>query len=294
MEGFSGKVAVITGGASGIGLGMAKAFAAAGIKLALADIERPALAIAAAELTDAGAEVLIVPLDVTDRDAVARAADTIEAHFGGVDIICNNAGVTHPLRLDQCTYDDWDWVLSVNLGGVVNGVHTFVPRLKARGGGHVVNTASVAGIFAQEGTGIYATTKYAVVGLSETLADELAPYDIGVSVLCPGVVNSNLVFANRNRPVRYGATQIGIGDDVARTSFMDAGMDPIEAGEAVLGAIRTGQLYILPHAEFKEQVVKRFESILNSFSDTPVPENRLAMTRERSAQLSKMRATKAA
>lgn len=293
MQDVADKVALITGGASGIGLGMAKAFAAAGLKLALADIEEPALEAAAGELTAGGAEVVALPLDVTDRAAMVDAADAIEARFGGVDIICNNAGVTHPVRLDQCTYDDWDWVLGVNLGGVVNGVQTFVPRLKARGGGHIVNTASVAGIYAQEGTGIYATAKYAVVGLSESLADELVPFDIGVSVLCPGVVNSRLVNAGRNRPEKFGAVGAGIevGSDVARDSFMQAGMDPVEMGAEVLAAIRENRRYILPHPEFKAQVAERFDAILGSFSDAPVPADRLAMTRDRSAKLAAMRSS---
>jgi NAD(P)-dependent dehydrogenase (short-subunit alcohol dehydrogenase family) len=187
MRELRGRTAFIAGGASGIGSGMARVFAGEGMRIVLADVESTALAAAAAQLEDESAEVLALELDVTDREAMEDGARRAEERFGHVHLVCNNAGVGAGGPLDQCTYDDWDWVIGVNLTGVINGVQTFVRRLRDHGeGGHFVDTASMAGLIPSGGLGIYCTTKYAVVGLSECLRLDLAPHGIGVSVLCPG------------------------------------------------------------------------------------------------------------
>ena len=184
MDDLTGKCAFVTGGASGIGFGMAEALAGAGMKVVIADIEANALEQAAAKLKSSGAAVHAIQLDVTDRAAMESAAADAEEAFGAVDVVCNNAGVCWRGFMTDASYDDWDWVLGVNLGGVVNGIRTFVPRLIARGeGGHVVNTASMAGLMASPGNSVYCTSKFAVVGLSEGLRKELAPKGIGVTVL---------------------------------------------------------------------------------------------------------------
>ena len=182
MKDLAGKVAFVTGGANGLGLAMARSFASAGMKVVLADIEESVLAESIASFEGSNAEVHGIVVDVTDRAAMTAAADEAEAHFGPVQVVCNNAGVAAGGPLDTVSYDDWDWVLGVNIGGVVNGIQTFVERIKKHGqGGHIVNTASMAGFLPSAG-GIYAASKFAVVGMSEALRADLAPYNIGVSV----------------------------------------------------------------------------------------------------------------
>ena len=201
MRDVAGKVAFITGGASGIGLAMARSFSAAGMKVVIADIEKSALATARAEFEARNAEFLCVEVDVTDRDALAGAADAAEERFENVHLVCNNAGVVVTKPVDRLTYVDWDWVMGVNLDGVINGIQTFTSRMIAHGqGGHFVNTASVAGLIAVPDLAIYTAGKFAVVGLSEVMRADLASHDIGVSVLCPAIVDTRIGESERNRP----------------------------------------------------------------------------------------------
>ena len=168
METLEGRTAFITGGASGIGFAMAQAFLAEGMNVAIADVDEAALAEAQAALLGSNARVHGYRLDVTDRDQYAAVADQVEADLGSVHLVCNNAGVYRGGTMDSVTYEDWDWVMGVNLGGVINGVQTWVRRLEAHGeGGHIVNTASMAGVVTSPGLGVYNTSKFAVVGLSE-------------------------------------------------------------------------------------------------------------------------------
>ena len=194
MEDLKGRTAFITGGARGIGLGIGRAFAHAGVKLAIADIDPDSLAAAKSELAKLTA-VETFNLDVRDREAYARVADEAEARLGAVSILCNNAGVAAATRL---TYEFWDWMLGINLNGVINGIQTFLPRMLERGGGgHIVNTASGAGLAAEGSDLMYTTSKFAVVGMSEALRRELEPKQIGVTVLCPGPVGTNIVGNSR-------------------------------------------------------------------------------------------------
>lgn len=272
MKDVNGKTAFITGGASGIGFGMAQAFAAGGMNVAIADIEESALTDAADKLSSEGASVWTTVLDVTDRAGFARAADEAEARFGKVHVICNNAGVSSRGPIERASYDDWDWVMGVNLDAVFNGIHTFVPRIKSHGeGGHVVNTSSIAGHIIGAGNGIYTTTKFAVVALSETLHLELADFDIGVTVVCPGAVKTRFNDSDRNRQPDYadvGNTMTAEQKALIIKSF-DHGTRPRDLGEMILDAIRENRLYVLPHAEFKPVIQARYEAIMAGFTDEP-------------------------
>ena len=269
MRRLAGKVAFITGGASGIGLAMARSLRAAGMKVAIADIEERALARAADSFAPTNAEVIALPLDVTDRDAMARAADETERAFGQVHVVCNNAGVGIGGPLETVTYADWDWVVGVNLHGVINGVQTFVPRIVAHGeGGHFVNTSSLAGQVAMPGLGVYNTTKFAVVGLSETMRAELAPHNIGVSVLCPGFVDTNIFTSERNRPNALRSDPDAPLQPMnldAYEAFLEDMLDPAIVGDMTLHAIRHDEAYIFTHPEMATGVANRLAEIQASF-----------------------------
>lgn len=277
MRDLAGRTAFITGGASGLGLAMAHSFCAAGMKVAIADIEQEALQKAEAELRPSNAEVLALQLDVTDRAAMAAAADRTEQAFGKVHVVCNNAGVAVAGTVDRMSYADWDWVMGVNLQGVVNGVQTFVERIRSHGeGGHFVNTASVAGLLPFPGLSVYNTTKYAVLGLSEAMRTDLAAQGIGVSVLCPGVVNTNIFDSGRNRPaaLQSGASEGSIelaaqlpdDEQSARIQELLANaLEPSLIGDMVLHAIQENEPYILSHPEFAGMVEARHQDMLGAF-----------------------------
>ncbi len=265
MRDVAGKVAFVTGGASGIGLAMARSFCAAGMKVAIADIEEQALDAAVASFAPSNARVIALCVDVTDRDAMARAADETERAFGKIHVVCNNAGVGIAGPIEEVSYDDWDWVIGVNLHGVINGVQTFVPRIVAHGeGGHIVNTASLAGHVAVPGLSVYNTTKFAVVGLSETMRAELAPRNIGVSVLCPGFVDTNIFTSERNRP---DALRLQPGSDPgpmnleAYAKFLDGMLDPSIVGDMTLHAIEQDEAYIFTHPDIAAGVSGRLAGI---------------------------------
>ena len=275
MEDFEGKVAVVTGGASGIGYGMARTFLKAGMKVAILDANPRHLEEVRAELAGSN-KVHFIQVDVTDRAAMAAAADDVERVFGKVHLVCNNAGVASGQAADEADYDEWDRVLGINLGGVINGVKSFVPRIKAHGeGGHVVNTSSMAGLIPLPDTGgIYAASKFAVRGLTDSLRLNLAKDGIGVSTLCPGLTRSRIM-ANADP----GADEV---EADALFNDMSGAMDPEELGAAVLEGIRRNDPYILPHGEFKEEVAELFAEILELFPQgQDVPEARLAFERRR-------------
>src|SRR5688572_2220596 len=208
MRDFEGRTAFITGGASGLGLGMAKVFARAGMNVVAADIRDDHIVAAWAELADAGLvdRVHLIKLDVTDRAAFCAAADEAEALFGKLHVLCNNAGIGLLRPITRASEDDWDWAIDVNLNSMFNGVKAVLPKIRAHGeGGHVVNTASMAGVLQYSQAGVYVTTKFAVVGFSEALRAELAPEGIGVSAFCPGGVRSNIRDYEATRPARFAA-----------------------------------------------------------------------------------------
>jgi NAD(P)-dependent dehydrogenase (short-subunit alcohol dehydrogenase family) len=265
MDDFDGKVAFITGGASGIGLGIATVLGSKGMKLVLADIEQAALDAAVAGFEAKGVPVTGVICDVSKKASVDAAADHAIATFGKIHVLCNNAGVSPSGVLEETTAGDWEWGIGVNLMGVVHGIQSIVPRIRAHGeGGHVVNTASIAGMVALPTLGIYAATKYAVVGISETLQGEVAAAGIGVSVLCPAFVRTKLADSGRNKPEDLGPST-GMADFVVQA--LNAGMEPEEVGEHVYNAIAANKLYIFTHGESKAGFEFRANSILDAFPD---------------------------
>ena len=268
MERIEGKVAFVTGAASGIGLGIARTLVGAGVKVVLTDVEESALQQAHAEFTDSNVETIALPLDVRDRAAWAHAADEAESRLGNVHILCNNAGVASGGPVDQLTYDDWDWVLGVNLHGVINGITTFASRIKRHGeGGHIVNTSSILGHRAGANQAIYSASKYAVLAISEAAREDLAPYDIGVSALCPGLIDTNIITSARNRPEGLGSTN-RVRDEAmveqAKARFAQ-GLDPDRVGEMVLDGIRRNKAYIFTHAGLKRPIEERFKRIMECF-----------------------------
>lgn len=276
MREVRGKTAFVTGGASGMGLAMARTFTKAGMKVVVADIEQAALDAVQAEFEAANVEFLNLQLDVTDRAAVEDAAAQAEARFGKVHVLCNNAGVAVGGPIDRMAYTDWDWVVGVNVGGVVNGIQAFLPRIKAHGeGGHIVNTASMAGHLAIPGLSVYTATKFAVVGISETMRADLAQQDIGVSVLCPGIVNTNIFTSDRNRPSALAGTTFALlgesdatpTEQAARLAELQANaLEPAVVGDMVLHAIREDEFYIFSHPELKQMADVRQDEMAGAYA----------------------------
>ena len=274
LSDLEGRVAVITGAASGIGFGLAERCAAEGMRLVLADVEETALTEAAASLREGGAEVLAVPTDVSDGAAMAALAAAAEAEFRTWHLVCLNAGVGGGGMAWTLTEADWQWVLGVNLWGVIHGIREFVPKLIEQGEGHVVNTASMAGLLGGPGMGPYNASKHAVVSLSETLRADLALSGghVGVSVLCPGWVNTNITDADRNRPDELRNAEAPVTLTPEQEVFRQAlaqrlatGMDPSEVAAQVLEAVKADRFWILTHAEFETFVRPRFDEILSNF-----------------------------
>jgi NAD(P)-dependent dehydrogenase (short-subunit alcohol dehydrogenase family) len=249
MRELRDKVAVITGGASGMGRAFADRFAAEGMRLVLADIEEPELARAVDELKAAGADAVGVRADVSELGDVEKLRERALAEFGAVHVVCNNAGVAGGSVIDS-PIEVWRWVVGVNLWGVIHGCHVFLPLLLEQDEGHVVNTASIAGLSGAAGLGVYCTTKFGVVGLSESLFHDLAARGshVGVSVLCPGFVQTRIFESHRNMPdaVRAAVEPDAAADEVQRT-VVGFGIPPAEVAERVLAAITEGRFFVLPH-----------------------------------------------
>ena len=265
MQDLEGRTAVVTGGASGIGKGIAQRLIAHGMQVVIADVELAALERTAAEI---GATP--VRTDVSDADSVAALAEAVQARFGRIDVVCNNAGVGPLSRIKDLTLADWRWMVDVNLWGVIHGVTAFLPRLLANpDGGHIVNTASVGGLRTRPGLGAYNVTKFGVVALSECLAQELAEDGarVGVTVLCPGPVRTNIKTSSRNRPAALAGG--GLADvDIAQTGHASSArwVNPQEVGEIVVRAIRRGDLYAITHPETAPAVEQRHAEIARAFA----------------------------
>jgi len=268
MKDFEHKTAFITGGASGIGLGIATALLEARAKVVIADIEQAHLDEAKALLAGHVGAVHFIRLDVRDREAMRSAAEETSQVFGNVHILCNNAGTGLSVPIEDAGYDDWDLIFSVNLGGTINGIVTFLPGMKTHGeGGHIVNTSSMAGIIpCPSWAGLYSSTKFAIRGISEALRLSLAPFNIGVSTLCPGVVDTRIMMAERRlRPERCGA----VADEWPEK--MEFAMKPREVGSRVLDGIRNQRAFVFTHGHFRDEVAGLFNEILDDFPPASAP-----------------------
>jgi NAD(P)-dependent dehydrogenase (short-subunit alcohol dehydrogenase family) len=269
----AGKAALITGGGSGIGLGIAIALLNAGMRVVLADLRQDHLDEATETLRGLGhsSRVHAIRVDVTDRSAMAAAAEQVQQRVGALHVLVNNAGIGIEVPLLEATFRDWDIGLNVNLGGVINGLQTFLPTMLAHGqGGHIVNTASLAAFVTMPASmAIYAASKAAVVALTESIRDELGRAGIGVSLLCPGPVKSRIHELAQNAahlgpsPALLGAAQRLAGRPVS-----PLWMEPVEVGELVLNAVRNNDAYIITHGEWRTRVVERVDAILDAMPDT--------------------------
>ena len=273
MQQLNGKTAFITGGASGIGYAMAQAFLREGMRVVITDVDEDALASARDALQGSNTEVLALPLDVTDRNAYAAVVQKAWDACGGIQVLCNNAGVYRGGALDKVTYEDWDWILGVNLGGVANGLQNLLPRMRELDEPcHVVNTASMAGIVGSPGLGVYNASKFAVVGLSESLRQDLADTQIKVSVLCPGMVRTRILESERTRPVDFDVTDTEAvaaaqAQSDAMHMAMGTGIDAAEVADLVVQGIKDEQFYLFPHAEMRAAADARAEEISGAFGE---------------------------
>jgi len=264
MKDFKGKVAVVTGGGAGLGRAMAHSFAGEGMNIAIAEVDDKAAASTAEELQAKGVKVITANVDVMDRAAVGAFADRVYAELGRCDILCNNAGVSTFRTAQEMTDADWDWVVGVDLIGVIYGIQAFLPRmLSAKQGGHIVNTSSIAGMVGLGTICNYNAAKFAVVGLTESLQIDLEPENIRCSVLCPGLVKTGIANSGRLRPDRFGGKE-EVTDRV-QAGISATGYEPSDIGEIVLRAVKEEQLYILTHPEFKPQVEARFQKIFAAY-----------------------------
>jgi NAD(P)-dependent dehydrogenase (short-subunit alcohol dehydrogenase family) len=258
MDDFKGRVAVVTGGGSGIGAAMARAFAREGSKVVLADLDRDGMDRVVGDIGAQGGEALGVHTDVARLESVEALAKRTLERFGAAHVVCNNAGVGVFGSLAEATHKDWQWVMNVNLWGVIHGIEVFLPRLIAQGqGGHIVNTASMAGLAGMPGLGVYCASKFAVVGLTESLHRELSGSGIGASVLCPMIVNTQINASERNRPEELrnqGASEPSLGEGQFTVSRV---IEAAEVAERVVQAIRDKALYILTHVESREILRRR-------------------------------------
>jgi NAD(P)-dependent dehydrogenase (short-subunit alcohol dehydrogenase family) len=271
MKDFAGRTAFVTGGANGVGIGLVRALLAQGCNVAIADI-RPAHIDAALQALD-NPRAMGVQVDVSSRTDLARAAESVEAKFGTVSLLFNNAGVNLFQSIEESSYDDWDWIMGVNLHGPINGIMTFVPRMiRAKQGGYIVNTASMAGFLAAGVCGIYNTTKFAVHGLSGSLRASLAQHGIGVSVLCPGLVKSYIYASDEIRPqgLKGGAKPVNTQNVKRLAEVHQFGMEPDVIAARVLEAMREDRFHVFSHPEFKDELSEVFGEILQDFRDYPV------------------------
>src|SRR5678815_1966745 len=266
MESLTGKVAVVTGGASGIGRARSLAFSREGARVGVSDLDDAGMADTVAEVARAGSAAVAVRTDVSRLEQVQALADRAFAEMGAVHVLCNNAGVALWGGLESATHRDWEWAIGVNLWGVIHGVEAFVPRMIAQHvPGHIVNTASMAGLIASQGLGVYNTTKYAVVGLSETLQKDLRGYGIGVSVLCPMGVKTAIRQSDRNRPaaLRNAMTEREGG----AVELIGRYLPPEHVAARVLRAIYANRLYVITHEEGLTPLKRRFERMAQAIEE---------------------------
>ncbi|OAI42047.1 hypothetical protein AYO38_11800 [bacterium SCGC AG-212-C10] len=264
---FAGKTAVITGGGSGIGRGMAIAFAREGMNVVVADVELDAAEAVAQEVKALDARSLAVQCDVAGLESVRSLAGRATAEFGSVEVLCNNAGVSIGRRGMYATHEDWQWVMGVNLWGVIHGTEAFLPGMLASGNDcHIVNTSSMNGIVPSARSALYSATKYGVLGLSETLANELAGTKVGISILCPAAVTTRIMESERNRPAGLLAPEPPpVPHAVSSTFDLSPALDPVSVGELVLLGIRRNQLHIFTDQKVRALIEARHQRMLSEF-----------------------------
>lgn len=287
LRDVAGKVAFITGGSSGIGLGQAKVFFDAGMKVVIGYIRDDQAEEAKALFASDPSRYHAIKVNVVDRAAMAAAADQIEARFGKIHLVSNNAGIGPLMPLSATSYDDFDRTVAINLTGVFNGVHVFLPRIRRHGeGGHIITTSSMSGLLPTEGggAGVYTTTKFAVVGMMEALRAEMdaANANVGVSVYCPGMVATNIFEFEKNMHAAFGgntpppqAVAGNAANEAMIRGIIGTGMSPIEAGQIVLEGIRNNDLFVLSHPEFEQGLRERSEALLASVPQGTAPEARV-------------------
>ncbi len=280
MKDVEGKTAVVTGAASGIGLGMAQSFADAGMRVVLSDLQEAELSRSTAALRDSGADVHSIVCDVSKPEQVQSLADGTLERYGAVHVLCNNAGIgVGGVPTWESTLDDWEWILGVNLMGVIHGVRTFLPILLEQGDGHIVNTASLAGLITGPDNALYGVTKFGVVALSEHVYLELkrSGAAVSASVLCPGYVDTNILKNSEIRPAEFpdaAPPAEGPVVDIFREWFTEQlaqGLSPREVGDQVLSAIREDRFYILTHPDWSYLIEHRLKTILSGQNPTPMP-----------------------
>lgn len=286
MSNWTGQVAFVTGGVTGIGLGVAQALSNAGLRLALSYRNEEHRAQTEAWFAAKGRETpLFIKLDVTDRAAFAAAAETVEAHFGAVHVLVNNAGVSVFGPTDEASYADYDWIMGVNFGGVVNGLVSFLPRIKAASGlRHVVNVASMAAFLPGPQAGIYTASKFAVRGLTESLRYNLAPHDIGCSLCCPALTRTNAWDSALKRPDQFGQSGFAPADRDELEQFgsaFEAGMDPYEVGQKIFRGMARNDGLILTHPEFTDDFREIYERSIAALPQEEAPPERLHIERLR-------------
>jgi NAD(P)-dependent dehydrogenase (short-subunit alcohol dehydrogenase family) len=269
LKDLGGRVAAVTGAASGLGRAMALAFAREGMHLALADVDEPGLSASADAVRALGVRAISARVDVSKADDVELFAKRTCDEFGAVHVVCNNAGVSPLGAVWENTEDEWRWILGVNLWGVIHGVRAFVPRLIAQGEGHVVNTASVAGLICPSGSGAYNVTKHAVAALSETLAHDLRSRgsSVGVSLLCPAYVPTGIAESERNRPAGIAISE-KTAETLAREALLKKAVSSgrrsaDDVARAVVDAVKSGRFYVLTHPRIKGAIRARMEDILD-------------------------------
>ncbi len=268
IQKLAGKTGVVTGGGSGIGAGICRCFARHGMNVVVSDVDGASGEKVAGELRDRGARAEAIPCDVSDRGSLQRMADQAIASFGRVDVVCNNAGVFLGGNMRDFTLGDWEWVLSVNLMGVVNGASVFTPHLVEQGSGHIVNTASIGGLVADPSCAPYTTSKFAVVGYSEALRADLASDGIGVTILCPGPVATGIDTGDRLRPAHAGTSK---ASSTAAVSIVEQGMPADEVGELVVKGIAENAPYVFTHPELAPIFEPRLAEIRQALAATKTP-----------------------
>ena len=268
IQNLEGQAAVVTGGGSGIGEGMCRRFSAAGMCVAVADIDLESAERIAESLRDAGTRSIAIACDVSKRSEIESLAETAIEEFGHIDVACNNAGIFFGGKMSEFTEGDWDWTISVNLMGVVHGSSIFAAHMVERGSGHIVNTASIGGWAPDPNCAPYTTSKFAVVGYSEALRRDLEPQNVGVSILCPGPVATGMADADRLRPASAGQSP---ATSKAALPVMQVGMPPEDVGDLVIDGIRENATYIFTHPDFGVAFEPRFEEMRRALARAPKP-----------------------